>query len=439
MDQEAQALDFALRCAAADHSVRWHPYSPRKPIKDGVGFKQITIVDDWREHMAWAKEGLVWCSGNTPFLHELDRFRSDFGFDNIFAPSVQSARLEIERGFGMEAMKAAGMQLAPYEMFDSLEDAEKFARKSDRAWVFKPLGDTADKAMTYVARDPADLVGWLRRKIAAGVAIKGKCMLQEKIDLLCEFGVSGWFGPEGFLPEKWQICFEHKPLMNEDIGPNTGEQGTVCQYVETEKLADECLAPMAQTLSALGHRGDFAVGVGVDQRGRAWPFEFTARAGWPAFQIQCASHRGDPCKWMLDLLRGKDTLRVSNDVAIGVVCSQPRYPYNNSPPDLVEGNPIEGLDAVWPNVHPVSVMRGKGPMMRDGKVVDGEIYQTSGEYVLVATGLGKTVEQAQKRVYKTVKAIHFPSKMYRTDIGDKVKKNLAALHAAGYALDMEAH
>ena len=142
---------------------------------------------------------------------------------------------------------------------------------------------------------------------------------------------------------------------------------------------------------------------------------------------------------MRDLLDARDTLRVSNDVAIGVVCAQPRYPYNASPPELVEGNPIEGLDAVWNDVHPVAVMRGRGPMMRDGKVVEGDIYQTSGEYVLVATGLGKTVEQAQKRVYKTVKAIHFPSKMYRTDIGDKVKENLAALHKSGWALDMEAY
>lgn len=438
IDQEAQALDFALRCAAAGHSVRWFRYNKGKPLRDGEGFKQVTIVEDWREHMPWAKDGLIWCSGNFRYLHELDRFRTDFGY-KVFAPTVASARLEIERGVGMEAMKAAGMQLPHYEMFDSLEAAEKFARKSDRAWVFKPLGDTDDKSATYVSRDPADLVGWLRRKIAAGMSINGQCMLQEKVELLTEFGVSGWFGPEGFLPDKWQICFEHKPLMNGDIGPNTGEQGTVCQYVEEENLAAECLAPLSGALAATGHRGDFAVGVGIDTAGRAWPFEFTARAGWPAFQIQCASHRGDPARWMRDLLDGKDTLRVSNDVAIGVVCAQPRYPYNNSPPEMVEGNPIEGLDSVWNDVHPVAVMRGKGPMMRDGKVVEGEIYQTSGEYVLVATGLGKTVEEAQKRVYKTVKKIHFPSMMFRTDIGDKVKENLSRLHSFGYAESMEAH
>ncbi len=435
VDTEALGLDFALRCAAAGHEVRWFRWT-KKPLRDGEGFKGITIIDDWRPSMAWAKDGLIWTSGNFKFLHDFDRFRSDFGY-KIFSPSVASANLEINRQAGMDSMKAAGMDLPPYQMFGSMQEAEAFARKSDRAWVFKPMGDTDDKSLTYVGKDPADMVGWIQRQIARGATLKGPCMLQEKIDMACEFGVSGWFGPEGFLPDRWQICFEHKPLMNGDIGPNTGEQGTVCQYVEAEKLADECLKPMAPALAALGHRGDFAVGVGIDKKGKAWPFEFTVRCGWPAFYIQVASHRGDPAQWMRDLLDGKDSLRVSNDVAIGVVMAQPRYPYNASTPEMVEGNPITGLDSVWRQVHPASVMMAKGPTMAGGKVVDAMIHQTTGEYVLVVTGLGKTVTAAQKKVYGAVKKIHFPNSIYRTDIGDKVIKSLPALHGFGYAIEME--
>jgi phosphoribosylamine--glycine ligase len=259
-------------------------------------------------------------------------------------------------------------------------------------------------------------------------------MLQEKLEMLCELGVSGWFGPDGLLPGRWQICFEHKKLMNGEIGPNTGEQGTVCQYVEKDKLADETLVPLEPALRALGHRGDFAIGVGIDHAGKAWAFEFTARAGWPCFYIQTASHRGDPAAWMAALLDGKDTLRVSYDVAIGVVLAHPRYPYNASPPELVEGNPIRG--ELGPNFHPASVMVGKGPKMEGGKVVDGPVYMTSGEYVGCATALGKTVERARQKVYATIDGIKFPNKMYRTDIGEKVIEALPALHRHGYARNM---
>lgn len=435
IDIENQGLDFVLRCAAQDHEVRWFRFQDKKPIKDGDGFRAgFRIVDEWRDSMPWAKEGLIFVTGNFKYIGELDRWR-ELGY-KIFGPTVASAKLEIDRGAGMALMETAGVEVPHYEMFDSFEAAEKFARKSDQSYVFKPLGDESDKSLTYVSDNPADMVGWLQSQMKSGKILKGKCMLQEKIDMCCELGVSGWFGPEGFLPDKWQECVEHKKFMDGEIGPATGEQGTLTQYVKKSKLAAEMLEPLVPTLKNLGHRGDFAVGVGIGKDGKAYPFEYTARSGWPAFHNQVASHKGDIAQWMRDLLDGKDSLRVWDDICISVVMAQPRYPYNNSPPELVEGNPITGIEDVADNIHPVSVMMGRGPMMKDGKIVGGPIFQTTGEYVLVATGLGSNIGTARKKVYKTVKSIHFPNAMYRQDIGEKVAKSLPDLQRFGYALEM---
>lgn len=436
--EEGVALDLVLRAVAAGHEVRWHIWSPRnKKIRNGEGFKGFTIVSDWRESMSWVgKDGLIWLAGNCRFLTELDRYRTDFGF-KVFGPTKASARLEIQRSVGLEAMKAVGIDVPPYQEFASLEDAETFARKSDRCWVFKVLGDEDDKALSFVSKTPAELVGWLRQKIDKGMKLKGPCLLQEKIDMIMEVGVSGWFGSDGFLPDRWQSCYEHKKLCVGDIGPNTGEMGTLTQYCESDKLADEMLKPMEPILRTLGHRGDFAIGAGIDKSGKAWPFEFTSRAGWPAFFIQLASHRGDPIQWMLDALNGKDTLKVSYDPAIGVVIGQPTFPYYCAPAEDYEGNPIAGLDDVWSDVHPVGVMRGRGPIMQGDKVVDGLNYQTSGEYVLVATSLGKTIAKARKRVYDVVDQIKLPNMIYRTDIGEAVAEALPALRKHGYALDLD--
>jgi phosphoribosylamine--glycine ligase len=387
--------------------------------------------------MAWAKDGLIFVTANNRYLWEMDRYRADFGY-RIFAPTVASARLEIVRSAGMEAMASIGVEVPAFQTFDSLADAEAFARKSDRAWVFKPMGDEEDKSLTYVGKDPADMVGWLRRQIALGKVLKGKAMLQEKIERIGEIGVSGWMGPEGFLPGRWQICFEHKNLMNEELGPATGEQGSVCQYTDKDKLAEQMLLPLEPILRTLGHRGDFAIGAIIDQKGEAHFLEVTARCGYPAWWIQAASHRGDPAQWMADLLIGKDSLRVSNDVAIGVVMAQPCYPYDKAAAAEVDGVPIRGAGEALANIHLVEVMMGKGPVMEDGKVVDRPTYQTAGEYVLVATALGKTIGRAQQKVYGTVDQIHFPNRMYRTDIGDKVIEKIRELHKYGYALDMQA-
>jgi phosphoribosylamine--glycine ligase len=435
VDSDHVGLDFCMRAAAAGHEVKLFRYS-KKPTRYATGFAPLfTTVEDWRGHMNWAKDGLILATANSRYLTELDRFR-EFGFErSIFAPTCASARLEIERGAGMKAMEAIGANLPPYQTFDSLKDAEAFARKSDRAWVFKPMGDEEDKSLTYVSKDPADLVGWLNRQMKLGKKLKGLCLLQEKIDRLAEIGVSGWMGPEGFLPDKYQICFEHKPLMNDDLGPATGEQGTICQYVDEDKLANEMLLPLGPVLRSLGHRGDFAVGAIVDTKGEAYFLEFTARCGYPAWWIQAASHRGDPVQWMKDLLCGEDSLRVSNDVAIGVVMAQPDYPTDNASQEEVNGIPVRGAESVLSDLHLVEVMKGIGPIMEKGEVVDRPVYLTAGTYVAVATALGKTVERARDKVYATIDKVHFPNKMFRTDIGCKVIKQLPALHRFGYAKD----
>lgn len=432
VDTELAGLDFALRCIDADHEVLLFQQTAH-PI--GRGFPGLKRTDDLQSAMKWVgRDGLVVPTGNSKFVRDLDRYR-EFGF-NVFGPTVQSAALEIDRAKGMAAMKACGIDLPHFETFDSLGAAEKFARKSDRAYVFKPLGSEDDKSLTFVSNDPADLVGWIERQIARGAKTR-KCMLQEKIDLIADFGVSSWFGPEGFLPDKAQECFEHKKLCNGEKGPNTGEMGTLTQYVERSKLFDEMLAPMAPILATLGHRGDFAIGVGVDTAGKAWPLEFTARLGWPAFYIQCASHKGDPAQWMMDLMNGGDTLKVDYRPAIGVVLAQPPWPRFDGAAERVEGVPIMGMDEVWDQVHPAMMMIGKGPNMDGDKVVDGPQHQTAGEMVAIVTGLGRTVEKARKAVYGAVDRIKFSDQLYRTDIGEKVEKCLPALHKAGYCEGLE--
>jgi phosphoribosylamine---glycine ligase len=436
IDVEQMGLDFALRCADAGHDVKLYRHMPKRRERYGEGFKRIRLADDWQAEMPWAKEGLVVNTGNFSLLTQLDRYR-EVGY-NIFGPSAASAKIEIDRMAGMKLAEACGLAVPEYHVFGSLEETEAFARKQDRGFVFKPAGDEENKALTYVASDPADLVGWLRRQVKAGKQMK-QCLLQEKVEVLSELGVSAWVGLDGFLTDKFGLSVEHKKLMDGEHGPSTGEMGTCCIYEEEEKLADEMLLPLEPTLRALGHRGDFSIGCIVDTAGKAWFLEVTARCGYPAWWIQTASHRGDPANWMLDLLKGKDSLRVSYDAAIGVVCAQPPFPYGHDVPrDMVEGNPIAGVDDFPDQVHLASVMRAKGPVWRDGKIVEEQTYETTGPYVLVCTGLGKTIERARQKVYRAVDGVRFADKMYRDDIGVKVTDCLPKLHKFGYGKSLVA-
>ena len=88
----------------------------------------------------------------------------------------------------------------------------------------KPSGDVEDKALSYVSKSPADMVYMLERWKKAQKH-KSPFILQEFVDGI-ELAVGGWFGPGGFN-EGWCENFEFKKLMPDDLGPATGEQGTV--------------------------------------------------------------------------------------------------------------------------------------------------------------------------------------------------------------------
>lgn len=431
IDPDKMGLDLAYRAGLAGHSVKWFQPPDKRGAKalDGIGFEEFEKVDSWLQWMKWAKSGLIVNLFNTKYVRELDEWKKH-GFP-VFSPSVKSAALEIKRGLGMQAFEEVGIDVPEFRTFSTLQEAATFARKQTRGYVFKTLGDEEDKSLSYVARDPADLAARLDYWQKTGLRLKGPCLLQEKVEGI-EVGVSAWCGPAGFLPNKWNENFEFKKLMPGDYGQNTGEQGSVLQYVTESKLAEQILAPLEELLVKLGHIGDVDINAIVPSSGKPKVLEFTCRFGYPSTFIQIASHKGDPVQWMKDLLAGHDTLKVSNDVAIGVVLAQPPYPYPDDKPEKTQGIPIYGLSNVLYQAHMVAVMKGRAPVMKDGKVTDETTFLTTASYLMCVTALGKTVRGAMAKAYGAVEQIKVPNLIVRDDIGERLERQLPDLHRAGY-------
>lgn len=435
LDADRCGLDLALRSIAAGHDVRlFRP--PGLQVKDGAGFPFLKISSDLKDCIKWAgKDGLIVTTANCKYLDELDRWR-EFGYP-IFAPTKASAKLEIDRAHGMEVMKMHGMNIPVYHEFKSLKDALAFAWKADKPFVFKTLGSEEDKSLTFVPSDPGQLVEWIDQKIKSGMRLKGPCMLQEKVsDMIAEVGIAGYMGSQGFLEDKWEISFEHKKLCSGDYGPSTGESGTVIQIVKESKLAD-ILKSFEYHLRAIGHMGDIAINGGVDKNGEYWPFEFTAREGWPDSVIRRSLHRTDEATWMRAAWEGRDELKTSYDCAIGVVLAQKPYPFGDGTPDEVEGKPIYGVEDVADQVHFMQVMMGKGAVWDGKKTSIEDLPRTTGPYVAIITGQGKTVCDAHKDVMNAVDSISLADGILRNDIGEKLEKQLPLLHKVGIATEID--
>jgi len=428
-------LSFALRSQHYGHEVkmfiRHNKDGSRSEAGDGGLVKRVS---NWEEHMNWAD--LIFCTDNLYYIHALERYR-DKGYP-IFGPSIDTNRWEQERDHGEMILNKAGIKTIPSMTFENYDDAIAYVIENPRRFVSKPIGD-GDKTLSYVAKSAADMIYMLKRWKKKN-SFKGKFILQEFRPGI-EFGVGGWFGSAGFSKhfcESW----EHKKLMDGELGVTTGEQGTIVRYTQDSKLAKEMLLPLEEMLHGLGYTGYIDVNCIIDKAGQAWPLEFTMRPGWPLFNIQLSLHKGDPAQWMLDLIDGKDTLKVSDKIAAGVVVTIPDYPFSHVTKKENSGYPIWGIDmddAVH-DVHLCEVQWGKGPAMVDGELkMEEPMFVTAGDYVCTVVGLGDTVESARKAVYSKIKKkIEIPNSIaYRTDIGEKVQKCLPDLHDAGYAIGAE--
>lgn len=424
------ALDWAMQCIEVGHEVKmW--CGPRKDgARCDVGDGIIQRVPRWEPHMNWAD--LIFLTDNAKEIEKLEPYRKK-GYP-IFGPGVEAAKLELDRDAGQQAFKKAGIDIMESIEFNDYDKAIEYVKKNMKRYVSKPSGD-ADKALSYVSKSPADMIFMLQRWKEMGKN-KSPFILQE-FNPGIEMAVGGWFGPGGW--SKW-FCenFEHKKLMAGDNGVNTGEMGTCLKYVEYSKLADEMLLPLTGMLKKMNYVGYVDVAVIIDKEGKPWPLEFTTRPGWPCFIIQTALHLGDPAQWMLDLINGKDTLEVlGGEVATGVVMAIPDFPYGNKKKEEVSGFPIYGVEGfLHTDIHLCEVKMGKAPIEKDGKIMDGRMFVTAGDYVLVATGTDYSVSGSSKRAYRALKKAEVPnSPMWRIDIGKRLEKHIEEIQEHGYADD----
>lgn len=430
VDPGGNGLDFAMRAQQAGHDVKMFIRQTEKTKNIGRGL--VNLVDDFKPHLKWAD--IVFGTDNTKYLRDLDAWRATK--NNVVGCSGEASLWELDRGIGQRVFEKHKIPTPAFQVFNDYDKAIAYVKKENARFVSKPSGD-ADKALSYCAKDPADMVFMLERWKKLG-KLKSPFILQEFI-AGCEMAVGGFFGPGGFNAG-WCENWEFKKLMDGDMGVATGEQGTVLRFVRNSKLARKVLEPLTDALLALNYVGYVDVNCIIDDKGTPWPLEFTMRPGWPTFNIQQALNMGDPVQWLADLLAGKDAKNFSLDtVAIGVVLSIPDYPYSHLTRKEVTGIPVYGVKpSMWRFIHPCEMMMGAPvPVMQGEKMFHIPMPVTAGDYVLVVSACGETVLEAKNTAYRRLKRLMVPnSPMYRTDIGDRLSRQLPQIQAMGYATNL---
>lgn len=328
----------------------------------------------------------------------------------IFGPTKEAAQLESSKDFAKAFMKRHGIPTADYQTFTAAAEAHKYVDQRGAPIVIKADGLAAGKgvvvAMTLQeAHDAIDMMLSDNRFGDAGARVViEEFMAGEEASFIVM--VDG----KNILP--LATSQDHKRLLDDDVGPNTGGMGAyspapiVTPQIHA-RVMREIIVPTVQGMAKDGHHytGFLYAGLMIDDKGNPKTVEFNCRMGDPETQPIMARLKTDfvtVLEHAANATLDKIELDWDRRTALGVVMAAHGYPDTPRKGDVITDIPAETADCVTFHA---------GTTLVNDKLV------TSGGRVLCVVGLGDSVKMAQNHAYEVVEKIHFDGMQFRTDIG----------------------
>ncbi len=331
-----------------------------------------------------------------------------------FGPSGKGARIEADKTYAKDLMRAVSVPTAEARVFHDLESAKAYVLSRDHGVAVKAAGLAKGKGVT-VCPEPYQAVKPLEEMMDKKVfGEAGNTVLIEEMLTGPEATVLALTDGKTILP--LEPLQDHKPIGEGDTGPNTGGMGAYSPVpmLDEEMLARidrEILVPIVDAM-----RRDFGRYEGVLYAGLMMTpggpkvIEFNCRFGDPECQPLMMRMKGDLVAAMVAVCEHKlDEVDLHFDPrpAVCVVMSSGGYPG-----EYQKGYTIDGIDDA-DAMDDVKVFHAGTAETEDGRIVN------NGGRVLGVTALGDTIADAKARAYQAVAKISWEGCYFRPDIADK--------------------
>ncbi|HMC17119.1 MAG TPA: phosphoribosylamine--glycine ligase, partial [Albitalea sp.] len=318
-----------------------------------------------------------------------------------------------------EFMQRHRIPTAAYETFSDAASAHAYVDKHGAPIVIKADGLAAGKGVVVATSlaDAHEAVDWMLLDNKLGVQHNqggARVVIEQFLEgeeasfiVLCD----------GKHVLSLATSQDHKRLLDDDQGPNTGGMGAyspapvVTPNVHA-KVMHEIVMPTIHGMAKDGipFTGFLYAGLMIDAHGDPRTVEFNCRMGDPETQPILMRLKSDLFEVLMHATDGTlDQVELQWDrrVALGVVMAAAGYPLNPRKGDLVKGLPAEAPDAM---------------VFHAGTALQGHDIVTAGGRVLCVTALGDSVKLAQQRAYDVLQDIHFDGAQLRHDIGHRAIK-----------------
>ena len=333
----------------------------------------------------------------------------------IFGPTRAAAQLESSKDFAKAFMLRHNIPTAAYATFTDATAAHAYVQQQGAPIVIKADGLAAGKGVVVAmtedeAHAAIDSMLSDNKLGSAGARVVIEEFLQGE-----EASFIVMVDGKNILP--LATSQDHKRLLDNDQGPNTGGMGAYspAPVVTPEihaRVMREIIKPTVAGMAEDGipYTGFLYAGLMISPNGDLKTLEFNCRMGDPETQpimlrlksdlVTLAEHAADGT---LDQVEADWDRRT----ALGVVMAAANYPNAPRTGDVIHGLPGDLRDA--------QVFHAATALM-DGQVV------TAGGRVLCVTALGETAKHAQSRAYQIAEEIEFAGAQMRHDIGYRAIK-----------------
>lgn len=337
----------------------------------------------------------------------VDMFR-DAGLP-IFGPAKKPALLEGSKAYMKDFAHRYALPSAKYIRTDSISEATEYIHTMNTPIVVKADGLCAGKGVIIAQSHKEAILEASKMLSGEAFGDAGKTLVIE--EFLDGYELSVFALSDGSDYVVLPACQDHKRLLDNDEGPNTGGMGAytptpLVDEVLMKKIDERIIKPAIDGMKSEGSpfSGVLFCGIMV-VKNEPYLLEFNVRFGDPECEVLMPLLEES----ILDILEAgakgnikNITPKIAKKHVVGVVIASREYPYANSEPAEITVN-----EKSLPNNAHVSYA---GVSKKDGK-----LYATGGR-VLVCVGVADTLKDAKESAYKACECVSFDGMQYRKDI-----------------------
>ncbi len=321
-------------------------------------------------------------------------------------PSKLAAQLEGSKIFAKQFMKNANVATADAETVSTVEETLKAALNHQPPFILKADGLAAGKGV-FICADLAEL------KVAAENLFINKKLGDAGHKALLEKNLPGYelsllVLTNGLSFQVLPLAQDHKRLLDNQQGPNTGGMGTVAPLDISKtlysKIIEKIVLPSISQLKKekLIYRGVLFIGVMV-VHDEPFALEYNVRLGDPETQVILPLIGNDLAVLFLHLANGElDEINLNGKSAFCIVNAAKGYP------EQAEKNTAITLPT---NEEEAYVLHAAT------RELNGQLVSDGGR-VLNVIAVDQDYEKAKAKAYELNSKIKFEGRQFRKDLGN---------------------